>query len=204
MRLIILGFGGHARSAADVALAIGYSNLIFIDANARPAETFLGHPVLAELSAVDIQESEIFPASGDNARRQEQLDFIASQGLTAPTLIAPTATIGTGTRLGAGTLVAHHAHVGPLAKIGQGCIINTAAIVEHDCQIGDYCHISVNTTVAGKASIGESCFIGAGAVVIDGVSIAPGVILGAGSVVTRSIEQTGTYVGAPAKRLARD
>lgn len=204
MDLIILGFGGHARSVADVALAIGYSSLTFIDTNARSSETFLGYPVLAELPAINPDKADFFPASGDNVRRQEQLEFIASRGFKAATLIAPTATVGTGSQLGAGSLVAHHAHIGPLATIGKGCIINTAAIVEHDCQIGDYCHISVNTTVAGKATIGESCFIGAGAVVIDGVSIAPRVILGAGSVVTRSIEQTGTYVGAPAKRLARD
>lgn len=203
-QLVILGFGGHARSAAGVALAAGYTSLTFIDTNARPGENFLGHPVLADLPEIDGRIAEFFPASGDNERRREQLEFIASHGFQAATLVAPTATVGVGSQVGAGTLVAHHAHIGPLAHIGQGCIINTSSLVEHDCRIGDYCHISVNTTVAGKSTIGDSCFIGAGAVVIDGISIVARVILGAGSVATRSIDSAGTYVGAPAKRLDKD
>jgi UDP-N-acetylbacillosamine N-acetyltransferase len=38
--LLILGFGGHARSVADVAIASGITQLCFIDANAKPNESF--------------------------------------------------------------------------------------------------------------------------------------------------------------------
>jgi len=43
--------------------------------------------------------------------------------------------------------------------------------------------------------------IGAGAVVTDKISICDNVIIGAGSVVIRDIEDAGTYVGNPAKRI---
>jgi acetyltransferase-like isoleucine patch superfamily enzyme len=45
------------------------------------------------------------------------------------------------------------------------------------------------------------CLIGAGAVILDKLSICDNVIIGAGSVVTRDINDAGTYVGSPAKRV---
>jgi len=67
--LVILGFGGHARSVADVALAAGVENLLFVDANAKPGETLAGFPVSQRLDGPMPQAWLVFPAAGDNALR---------------------------------------------------------------------------------------------------------------------------------------
>jgi sugar O-acyltransferase (sialic acid O-acetyltransferase NeuD family) len=189
---------------ADVAVAAGYRRLLFIDDHARPGECVLGHPVQRELPSTMPGDWRWIAAAGDNGLRQRQLvatSECASWPGALATLIAPTATIGAGARVGAGSFIAHHAHIGPLARVGAGVIVNTGAIVEHDCVVGDYAHVSVNATVAGRSRIGARCFICAGATVIDGIGIGDDITLGAGSVAIASLETAGTYVGQPAQRL---
>lgn len=199
--LVVFGFGGHARSVADIALSARYSSLMFIDANARENETFLGHPVLQHFPESLPEGWSCIAASGDNRSRARQIKLIQDSDWPLATLIAPTASIGAGAIIAPGTVVAHHAHIGPLAKIGTGVIINTGAIVEHDCVVGDFVHVSVNATAAGRVRLGDFVFLGAGATVIDGSRVEREITVGAGAVVTRPLEIPGTYVGVPAVRL---
>lgn len=199
--LLVLGFGGHARSVADVALATGVQTLLFVDEHARDGEQFLGFPVQRAFSGGLPDGWLCMPAAGDNRRRQAQVAAARQAGWQLATLIAPTATLGVGAQVAAACLVAQHAHIGPMARVGEGSIINTGAVVEHECLIGDYVHVSVNTTIAGRCRIGDRCFIGAGATVIDGKTVAADVMVGAGGVIVCSTDQPGTYVGVPARLI---
>ncbi|WP_218179639.1 NeuD/PglB/VioB family sugar acetyltransferase [Pseudomonas gingeri] len=200
--LLILGFGGHARSIADVGLSAGIARLCFVDKNARPDESFVGFEVLPEWVGELPEGWAVIPGSGDNFKRQSQLAFATEQGWPIATLVAPTATLGVGSTVGAGSFVAQHAHVGPMASVGKGCIVNSGAIIEHDCVVGDYTHVSIGACVAGRSRIGRYCFLGAGSTVIDGLSITDSVILGAGGCATQALELSGTYVGVPARLIS--
>ncbi|CAD2251687.1 UDP-N-acetylbacillosamine N-acetyltransferase [Stutzerimonas stutzeri] len=199
-RLVILGFGGHARSVADVALVCGYSSLLFVDSNARDGEHFMGHPVVAELDVI-ARTWDVFPGAGDNATRKQQCREIARSGVVPVTLISPLASVGVGSTIGVGCFVGHHAHIGPMAKVEEGCIINTGAIIEHESEVGAYAHVSVNATIAGRSALGSLSMLGAGATIIDRVKVGDGITIGAGAVVHRSISAPGTYVGVPAVQL---
>lgn len=200
-KLLILGFGGHARSVADVAIACGFTELAFIEESAREGENFLGHPVMTRLDPFVGSDWRIFPAAGDNRKRSEQYAHALELGFAVATLVSPRASRGVGATIAVGSFVGHFAHVGPMARVGQACIINTAALVEHECEIGDFCHVSIKAAVAGRTRIGRYSMLGAGATAIDRISLCGEVMVGAGSVVTRSIETPGTYVGVPARRI---
>lgn len=199
--LLILGFGGHARSVADVALACGYEELAFVDEMARPGENFLGHPVFASLDAAGkISARDAFPAAGDNHKRSAQILQIHALGLQLVSLVSPHASLGAGSVVAAGCFVGHHAHIGPGASVGSGAIVNTGAVVEHEARVGDYAHVSVNATMAGRSSLGAYSMLGAGAVIVDGVAVGGGVLVGAGAVVHRTVHEPGVYVGVPARK----
>lgn len=196
--LYVLGFGGHARSVADVALAAGVKGLLFVDPNAMPDEEFAGFAVVSSMPHPASVDWKVFSALGDNLRRKQALDNVA---LPSVVLVSPTATIGRLAELGEGTFVGHHAHVGPAARVGRGAIINTGAIVEHECDVGAFSHISVNAAVAGRSRIGANVVVGAGATVIDGIRVCDNVVIGAGATVVDHIVATGTYVGTPARLI---
>ena len=55
--------------------------------------------------------------------------------------------------------------------------------------------------IAGTVTVGQSTWIGAGAVVSNNLRICDNVMIGAGAVVIRDIEEPGTYVGVPARKI---
>lgn len=83
----------------------------------------------------------------------------------------------------------------------KAVIINTGATVDHDDVICDYAHISVGAHIAGTVTIEKSTWIGAGAVVSNNLHICGRVMVGAGAAVVKNIEEQGTYVGVPARKI---
>src|SRR5262245_26470595 len=201
--LLILGFGGHARSVGDVALDLGIPALVFVEAGARAGEEFAGFSVRATIPEPLKEEWSVFPAAGDNTERRRQVESMAARAFPIVSLVSKRAYLGIGSTVQDGSFVAHHAHIGPLVQVGRGTIINTAAVVDHESRIGDFTHISVNATVAGRCSIGNLVFLGAGATVIDRVRIVDRVVIGAGSTVIDDITEPGVYVGCPARRIKK-
>ena len=196
-----MGFGGHARSVADLALACGYEKLLFVEQTARPNENLMGHCVVQSLDHLDDSWRYGFAASGDGRLRREQCEAIESRGLSLISLVSPIASVGVGSEISSGCFVGHHAHIGPLAKIGKACIVNTSAVVEHESRVGDYSHVSVNSSISGRSSLGSFSMLGAGGIIIDGISVADHVVVGAGAVVVASIGYPGTYIGVPARNI---
>jgi len=196
--LYILGFGGHARSVADIALTAGIRQLLFVDATAGPGEGFAGFPAVAAMPAIPTPEWQCIVALGNNAQRRALSD---RQTLAQARLIAPSATVGIEAQIGAGVVVAPHARIGAAARIGRGAIINTGAIVDHETEIGEFTHVSINAAIAGRCRIGSNVMIGAGATVIDGITIGDDVTIGAGATVVADIVDAGTYLGTPARRV---
>jgi sugar O-acyltransferase (sialic acid O-acetyltransferase NeuD family) len=199
--LLILGFGGHARSVGDVALDLGIEALAFVATDARSGEEFAGFPVRSTIPEVLEDGWTVFPAAGSNTERQTQVEEISTLALPLDQLVSKRAYVGAGAIVLPGTFIAHHSHVGPMASIGRGVIINTAAVVDHESVVGDFSHIAINATVAGRCRIGRRVFVGAGATVIDRVSIVDDVVIGAGAAVIDNIAEPGVYVGCPARRL---
>ncbi|KTC68750.1 chloramphenicol acetyltransferase [Legionella birminghamensis] len=195
-QLVILGFGGHARSVADIALSNDIDSLVFIDENAGENEYFLHYPVLKVYTGM---VDACIPAAGDNHRRERQYHWAIRQQWPMSRVLSYLARQGVGSVVGAGTIAGHYSFVGPMAIVGKACIINNGAIIEHDCHVGNFCHISVNATLAGKVSLGDYVFVGAGAVVKDGITIGNNIIIGAGATVTRDLDIAGVYTGTPAR-----
>lgn len=87
------------------------------------------------------------------------------------------------------------------AKIGDGVIINTCSSVDHDCVVGNWTHVAVGARLAGSVKAGKSVLLGAGCVILNNLSVTDNCIVGAGSAVICNINDVGTYVGVPARRI---
>lgn len=103
--------------------------------------------------------------------------------------------------------------------------------IQNDVSIGERSRIQSHSFICSKVTIGDDCFIGHGVMFVNDkfidrklsknfletkignkvyigsnatilpVSICDDVVIGAGAVVTKNIEEPGTYVGNPAKKL---
>ena len=194
-KLIIIGASGHGKVIADIAVRNGYTEIVFLDDDSNISEC-AGYPVVGKTSKEKEMPGDKIVAIG-NAKIRERIQ----NEIQTITLIHPDATISRRVRIGNGSVIMAGAVINSDAVIGEGCIVNTGASVDHDCQIQSFSHISVGAHVAGTCEIGTRTWIGAGATVSNNVNICNDCMIGAGAVVIENIEESGTYVGVPAKRI---
>lgn len=192
-RLTIIGASGHGKVVADIAGLNGYTDIVFLDDNENSKECG-GFKVIGNTKTP--VEGDVFIAIGNPQVRKR-----LSEGRKVVTLIHPHAVIARDAVIGEGTVVMAGAVINPNARIGKGCIINTCSSVDHDCVLGDFCHVAVGAHLCGTVKTGECTWIGAGATVSNNIDICGNCTVGVGCVVVKDIDEPGTYVGVPAKKI---
>lgn len=198
MKLTIIGASGHGRVIADIAKLSGYDEIEFLDDNEELTQCGK-YPVVGKSSiAVDIQNDLVIGIGNATIRKRlmEQLE-----GKSFPTLIHPNAVIADDVTIGKGSVVMAGVVINPGVVIGEGVIVNTCSSVDHDCSISDYVHVSVGAHLCGTVNVSESTWIGACATVSNNLYICSNCKIGAGAVVVKDINESGTYVGVPARRI---
>ena len=195
-KLVIIGASGHGKVIADIAVKIGYEEIVFLDDDESIKEC-AGFPVVGKTVQVVEMDGDKIVAIG-NAKIRERIQ----EGLNdVVTLIHPDAVVSRRVEISDGSVVMAGAVINSDVVIGRGCIINTGASVDHDCRIGDYSHVSVGAHVAGTCEIGKRTWIGAGTTISNNVNICGDCMIGAGAVVIKDIKIPGTYIGVPARKI---
>ena len=199
-KLVIIGASGHGKVAADIA-RYTYNDILFLDDEPQESKC-LGYPVVGAVDTYGdyLNEADFFVAIGSAAVRRDITEMLLAAGAALATLVHPRAVVADSVTLGQGTVVMAGAIVNPDSRIGKGCIVNTSASVDHDCRLADYVHVSVGAHLAGTVFVGNATWVGAGAIVKNNVDICGDCMIGAGAVVVRSITESGTNTGVPARR----
>ncbi|MFO0910707.1 MAG: hypothetical protein U0794_20565 [Isosphaeraceae bacterium] len=140
--LLIHGAGGHAKVVADIARALGYRVVAFVeDPPTRDGQPYYGSIIVSWDRFVGDPDTwrgaQVALAVGDNAARQHAYERFVARGRAIVTLVHPTAVVSPTARLGTGTVVMPTAVVNADATTGIGVIVNTGAVAEHDTILGD-------------------------------------------------------------------
>lgn len=200
--IVIIGASGHGKVVADIARLNGYQEIIFLDDDSNKKKCGLYKIVGTSNDVSKYNEKyDFFVAIGNNEIREKIASKLNNLEIDLVSLIHPNAIIDSTASIDLGTVIMANVVINTEVKIGKGCIINTAATVDHDCFVGDYVHISPGAHIAGTVEIGKSSWIGIGVSVINNVAICKQCVIGAGSVVVENLIESGTYIGAPAKRI---
>lgn len=101
--------------------------------------------------------------------------------------------------IGRGTKVQSHSFICELVSIGSNCFISHGVMFIND-MFSNGGPAKGNKDLWKKTTIGNNVSIGTSSTVLP-VNICDNVVIGAGSVVTKDIEEPGTYVGNPARKL---
>lgn len=185
--IILVGYGGHAKSVADCIerggkyRIVGYTD--FAEVSSR--YSYLGKDnVLKEYYLKGIRNVVICQGYlGKGYLREQLYRFVKDIGFELPVIIDPSSIVSDSVIIGEGTFIGKGTIINAEASIGKMCIINTNSLVEHECKIGEFVHIAVGATICGRVEIKERAFIGANATVIQCKKIDTGAIVPAGATV---------------------
>lgn len=204
--MILVGGGGHCRSVAEAAFAQGWKIKGVLEPAMKPGDkigqlTVLGndddipkyiddHLFVVTVGAVGIPEL-----------RNKIIAKLRLAGATMATIIAPSAYVASDAEIGDGTVILNRAVVNANAKIGTNVILNTGCIVEHDSSVGDSTHVSTGAILNGNCHVGKDCFIASGTIMMHGLTVTDRVMVGVGSTVSKNIDESGIYIGSPARKI---
>lgn len=190
--IIIIGFGGHAKSVCDTIESIGQFNIVgYTDNEDKKSKyVYLGtDDVLEDYFKKGIKYLAMgIGYLGKINIRERIYTYAKDIGYQFPVIIDKTAIVSENATINEGTFVGKGVIVNVEAKIGKMCIINTGAIIEHECRVGDFTHIAVGAVLCGQVTIGDRCLIGANATVIQQQEVKSMKIIPAGGVVRRLYE----------------
>jgi sugar O-acyltransferase (sialic acid O-acetyltransferase NeuD family) len=206
--IVIIGGGGHAKVVASMLRErSGCEILGYIDLEDRgliEGLRYLGSDADLTSTSREGDAPDLVLGIGHlgpTGARRGIAARLEQAGFRFAPVISTHATVAASAVVERGTVVMPRAVINACGRAGAFSIVNTGAIVEHDTILGEHTHVAPGAVVCGGVTVGTDCFIGAGAVIAQGLAIANATTIGAGCVVTRSLQESGVYVGCPARRI---
>lgn len=208
-KIVLIGGGGHCKACIDVIEQTNSFEITgVLDQAGLVGTQVLGYAVIGtdnDISKYNDQGHAFLITVGQiksSAVRTRLFEQLKACKAELPSIVSPKAYVSRHAAIGSGTIIMHQAVINAGTRIGQNCIVNTGAAVEHESKIGDNTHLSTFSVVNGNCSIGDQVFVGSHATVSNGINIASCSIIGAGAVIIKNIDQPGTYIGNPARKVS--
>ena len=140
----------------------------------------------------------------DTNLRLKVIDYIEINQLNCVTYIHNTVICYTkdiDTVVGKGSFVGPFSTILQNSKIGKFCIVESYCLISHYAKLGDNVHLHSGAMIAGRTTVGNHSTFNFKSAVLNGLELCDNIKVGACSVITKSIDQPGSYVGTPARRL---
>ena len=208
--LIIIGAGDFGREISNIVERINAAgtdqwNLLgFVDdAPTMQGKTVDHYPVLGSCDWLKNYPKEIYAicSLGVSATRKKVISKLCGVNIKWATLIDPDARVYRDAEVGEGSVICGGSILAINAKVRKHVVMNLNCTLGHDSIVNDYSVINPGVNVSGKVQIGQCVDLGTGTKIIQGHSICDDVTVGAGGVVVKDINEIGTYVGVPVKKI---
>jgi sugar O-acyltransferase (sialic acid O-acetyltransferase NeuD family) len=103
--------------------------------------------------------------------------------------------IGEGSIICAGTIITTN------VTLGKHAHLNLQTTIGHDCEIGAYFTTAPGAKISGNCKIYDCVYVGTNASIKQKLSIHSLSTIGSNAAVVKHIEESGIYVGIPAKKI---
>ena len=118
-----------------------------------------------------------------------------------PNIISKNVYISKSIDMGIGNIICDGSILTVNITIGDFNHINLDCTIGHDTHLNNFITIYPSVNVSGNVEISNYCELGTGSKIIQGLKICDRVIVGAGGTVIKNIDESGTYVGLPVKKI---
>ena len=193
MKLALYGYGGHAR---EVAAQIGETVEFFVD------DKYANH-IAKPISSFNPETHQMMIAIGDSKSRFDIVQKLPKETVYF-TFIHPTALIlDNNIEIGEGSFIGAYSILTTNIKLGKHALLNRANHIGHDCNIGDYFSAMPGAILSGNVTIYDCVYMGTNSSIREKLSIHSLSIIGMNSCVVKNINESGVYIGTPAKKIIK-
>jgi sugar O-acyltransferase (sialic acid O-acetyltransferase NeuD family) len=190
---VLIGAGGFAREiVAEVFLQKKMQLKCFVD-----DEYWVDG--LYKISEFNPESQSALIAVGNPADKIKLLGKLPENtkfwNYISPNAYVNNLTLGTGNFICAGVIITTN------VKIGNHVHLNLQTTIGHDSVLGDFVTTAPSVNISGNVTIGKGVYLGTKSCIREKISICDNVVLGMNAGVVSDIEESGVYVGTPAKKI---
>jgi sugar O-acyltransferase (sialic acid O-acetyltransferase NeuD family) len=198
MKKGIIGAGGFGREVYwSLPIDERKNAVFFVEDNYYDGNDEIVFP----LSKLNVDEYEVIVAVADSKVRERIVNKLP-KNVKFFTHIHHTALIqGNDVEIGEGSIICAGSIITCNVKIGKHAHINLITTIGHDCVIGDFFTTAPGVQISGNETIGDRVYFGTRSCVKQKIKICDDVIIGMNAGVVKNIDESGTYVGTPAKKI---
>jgi sugar O-acyltransferase (sialic acid O-acetyltransferase NeuD family) len=201
--LAILGSGHLGEQIAYYAISDKhYDTVVFFDDFTEDTERN-GYPILGKTDDVVKEFSkgtfdELLLAVGYKhlKKKKELYEFFVTK-VPFGKMIHSSSWVDASVTIEAGCVIYPRCAIDANAVIKANSVLNIGCTIAHDTTISEHCFLSPRVAMAGFIEVENSCILGINSTIIDNVHIVSNTQIGGGTVVTKSITNSGLYVGNP-------
>lgn len=103
--------------------------------------------------------------------------------------------------LGVGNFICAGVIITTNVKIGNHVHLNLQTTIGHDSVLGDFVTTAPSVNISGNVTVGKGVYLGTKSCIREKISICDNVVLGMNAGVVSDIQESGVYVGTPAKKI---
>ena len=198
MKKGIIGAGGFGREVYWSLNPIERNNTVFFVDDVYWDNS---DDKILPLSLFETNKYEVVVAIADSYHRQRIVESLP-KSTKYFTHIHPSAQIhGDDVEIGEGSIICAGTIITTNVKIGKHTHLNLITTIGHDCVIGDYFTTAPGVQISGNETIGNRVYFGTRSCMKQKLTICDDVIIGMNAAVVKNIEEPGTYVGVPSKKI---
>ena len=198
MKKGIIGAGGFGREVYWSLNPIERNNTVFFVDDEYWDDS---DDKILPLSLFETNKYEVVVAIADSYHRQRIVESLP-KGTKYFTHIHPSAQIhGDDVEIGEGSIICAGTIITTIVKIGKHAHLNLITTIGHDCVIGNYFTTAPGVQISGNETIGNRVYFGTRSCMKQKLTICDDVIIGMNAGITKSIAESGTYIGTPATKI---
>ena len=153
------------------------------------------------ISNFDPEEYEVVVAVGNPADRQKIVESLPLTTTFFTYIHSSVLLLDTSIKIGEGSIICAGSILTTNIKIGKHCHLNLHSTIGHDTTIGEYFTTAPGVKISGNCTIGNNVYFGTNSSIKEKLTVCDNVTIGLNGGVVKNINESGTYVGLPAKKL---
>jgi sugar O-acyltransferase (sialic acid O-acetyltransferase NeuD family) len=198
MKKGIIGAGGFGREVYwSLSLMERINTVFFVDDKYWDGSNELILP----LSKFDPTEYSIVVAIGDPKDRFNIIQRLPKETKYFTHIHNSCQILGDDVIIGEGSIICAGTVITTNVKLGKHAHLNLQTTIGHDCEIGDYFTTAPGAKISGNCKIHDLVYVGTNASIKEKLTIHSLTTIGSNATVVKNIEESGTYVGVPVKKL---